>query len=137
MADAFADSYSATTLGTAAGAFVAKKAVEAQTRTSILVARVPIAPLACLLLSNLALVVLGIVLTGVAFITLRNGDVCEVQSHFSISALVATHFEAKKAREGAKSVDDMFEESRGVRGPRVGIIRTAEGGWTYGSWQPA
>jgi hypothetical protein len=137
MANAFANSYSPTALGTAAGAFIAKKAVEAQSRTDILVARVPIAPLACLLLSNLALVVLGLILLILALFALGSSDVREVQSRLSIQALVATQFEGLRARQGAKDVNDMFEESRGVVGLRVGIIRAAGGGWTYGAWQPA
>jgi hypothetical protein len=98
MADSFGNSYLVTALGAASGTFVATSAVEAQSRTDILVARVPVAALGCLLISNLALVVLGIILTVFAFIALRKKDVGEIQSRLIIPVIVATQFEGARAR---------------------------------------
>jgi hypothetical protein len=133
VADQFALAYSQTALGAASGAFTPQPAIESQLRTDILVARVPKAPLVCLLLSNLLLAALGIVLTIIAFFAVR-GETGEVQARLSIPALVAAQFEGNGARGGVESVEDLFEERKGVRGPRIGVTRTAEGEWTFGTW---
>lgn len=136
IADQFALAYSQTALGAASSAFTPQPAIESQLRTDMLVARVPKAPLVCLLLSNLLLATLGIVLTIIAFFAVR-GETGEVQARLSIPALVAAQFEGNRVREGVESVEDLFEERKGVRGPRIGVTRTAEGEWTFGTWRPA
>jgi hypothetical protein len=135
MADQFALAYSQTALGAASSAFTLQPAIESQLRTDMLVARVPKAPLVCLLLSNLLLAALGIVLTIIAFFAVR-GETGEVQARLSIPALVAAQFEGKRARDRVESVEDLFEERRGGRGPRIGFIRTVEGVWTFETWRP-
>jgi len=99
------------------------------------VARVPIAPLAVLIFSNLSFVVLGVVLTIVAVVAVMKGDTREIQARMGISGLVAAQFEGDRAREPVESVEDLFKENRGVEGPRVGVVRTEEGGWMFGSWR--
>jgi len=136
VADQFALAYSQTALGAASGAFTPQPAIESQLRTDMLVARVPKAPLVCLLLSNLLLAALGIVLTIIAFFAVR-GETGELQARLSIPALVAAQFEENRAQEGVESVEDLFDKRKGVRGPRIGVIRAAEGAWTFGTWQPA
>jgi hypothetical protein len=58
-----ATAYSQVALGASSGAMVNSPAVEAQQRRNLLVARVPKAPLFCLIIANLSLVILGFALT--------------------------------------------------------------------------
>jgi hypothetical protein len=135
VADRFALSYSQTALAVAIGAFTPQPPIESQLRNDILVARVPIAPLAVLIFSNLAFVVLGVVLTIIAVVAMVKGDTQEVQARMSIAGLVAAQFEGNRAREQVESVENLFEENHGVEGPRVRTLRTEEGGWVFGSWR--
>jgi hypothetical protein len=130
IADQFALSYSQTALAVASGAFEPRPALASQTRRNILVARVPIAPLACLVAANLLLAVLGIVLAVVALVSCC-GNTREVQARLSIAAVVATLFEGPRVRAPVVQVEDMFEEKHGEPGPRVGFSRTSEGGWVF------
>lgn len=135
FADQVAIAYSRIALSVAAGAFTPQPAAEAQLRRDMLVARVPKAPLASLLVANLLLVVLGIGLTVSALLASR-GDTGEVQARLGITGLVASCFEGARARDGSRSVEAMFEENSGRNGPRMGISRTAEGGWAFSAWRP-
>jgi hypothetical protein len=117
MADRFALSYSQTALAVAVGAFNPSPAVDSQLRSTILVTRVPKAPLACLIIANIPLVVLGIVLAVWAFWTIR-GDTSEVQSRMSVPALIATQFESSRSEGPVESIDGLFNERHIVRGPR-------------------
>lgn len=136
IADKVAVAYSRVALSVAANAFVPAPAIDSQLRKDMLVTRVPKAPLAALLLANLVLAGLGFGLTFVALIAAR-GEAGEVQARWSITGLVADRFEGLRAKEDAESVDALFEEYNGERGPKVGIIRNEEGGWSYGVWKPA
>jgi hypothetical protein len=135
VADRFALSYSQTALAVAIGAFTPQPPIESQMREDILVARVPIAPLAVLIFSNLSFVVLGVVLTIIAAVAAMKGNTRDVQARMSISGLVAAQFEGDRAREQVASVEDLFKENQGEEGPRVGVDRTEEGGWLFGSWR--
>ncbi|CAH0046466.1 unnamed protein product [Clonostachys solani] len=132
VADKFAVIYSQIALAAAGGAFIPMPAVEAQLRSSILVAKVPKAPLACLLLANLLLVLLGIILTIFAFLALT-GDVGDLQARLSIDALVAAHFETNWDGNNVGHIDDMFEERKGSDGPRVRAERIYRG-WRLASY---
>lgn len=88
---------------------VPEQAPESPRRDSILVAEVSRAPLLSLVAAKLLLVVSGIVLTAITFISPR-GETGEVQARPIIPALVAAHFEGSKTRESVKSVEDMFEK---------------------------
>jgi len=135
VADEFALSYSQAALGVASPAFDPKPAIESQLRENLLVASVPKAPLACLVLANLLLAVLGIILTVLALLASR-GDTAEIQSRLSIPALVAAQFEGDWASQPVEQVEDMFKERHGVVGTRIGFINSAQGGWIFGSWRP-
>ncbi|KPI35252.1 uncharacterized protein AB675_3758 [Cyphellophora attinorum] len=127
ISDQFALSYSQTALAVASGAFEPRLALEAQSRENMLVARVPKAPLTCLLVANVSLVVLGIILAIVAISC--SHDANEVQARLGIPALVATLFEEARIRAPVQKVDDMFEESRGQQSARVGFVRSHHGAW--------
>lgn len=130
VADKFAYTYSQTALAAIGGALVPGPAVEAQLRSSMLVAEVPKIPLACLLLANLLLVLLGILLTIVAFFALSD-DVGDVQARLSIAALVAPLLEPTRGEDAVEQIDQQFQELNGIDGPRVGIERTALGGLRF------
>jgi hypothetical protein len=134
ISDQFALSYSETALAVASGAFEPRAATESQLRTHILVARVPKAPLGFLVLMNLLLAVLGIVLAIIAWKSLQYCDTGEIQARLSIPAMVASHFEYTRVRAPVEKVEDMFEESHGELGPRIGFLKTAEGAWVFNTW---
>jgi hypothetical protein len=136
IADKVANAYSRVALSVAANAFLPAPALNSQLRRDILVSRVPKGPLAALLFANLLLAALGIVLTVFALFA-ADDETREVGARFSIPGLVADRFEGLRARQSVKSVKELFEEFDGDRGPKIGIIRNEEGGWSYGMWQPA
>jgi hypothetical protein len=135
IADQFALAYSQTAIAVASGAFQPRAASASQVREQILVARVPKAPLFALIAANLLLVLLGVILTVVALVAVR-GNTGEAQGRLNIPMLVATMFEGR-VRWPAKEVEEMFHERHGEQGPRVGFVRTTEGGWMFQSWIPS
>ncbi|KAH8594547.1 hypothetical protein B0O99DRAFT_742052 [Bisporella sp. PMI_857] len=134
ISDAFALSYSQTALAAASGAFEPRDALEMQSRNEILVARVPKAPLMALVIANLLLVLLGIILTIIALLVVQ-GETGEVQARLSIPAVMAAYLEGDRVRVPVKDVEDMFEERRGNGGPRIGLSKSQEGGWSFGIWR--
>ncbi|KAK0127663.1 hypothetical protein ONS96_007184 [Cadophora gregata f. sp. sojae] len=136
IADYFALTYSQIALGVATAAFTPQPAIQAQRRENMLVAKVPIAPLACLLIANLSLALLGIILVVIAAIAAK-GETREVQARLSVVGLVAAHFEGRRAERGVEKVEDLFEERGGINGsgPRVGVVRTEGGGWGSSIWR--
>lgn len=134
-ADYYAMTYSQVALNVATVAFTPQTAIQAQRRETMLVAKVPIVPLACLLGANLALALLGIVLAVLAVVKSK-GEVREVQARLSVSALVAALFEGRKSEGAVESVEGLFEERGGRGGPRVGLVKSAGGGWKYSVWRP-
>ncbi|UZP36982.1 hypothetical protein NXS19_004798 [Fusarium pseudograminearum] len=134
LANRFAKTYSRTVLGAIGGALLSAPAIEAQTRSSKLVAKVPKGPLACLVVANLLLVLLGLILTVLAFLAL-SGDVGDVQARLGITSLVAAHFEADKGEVAVEKIDHLFQERNGGDGPRVGVERSALGGWKFTSYR--
>ncbi|KID83517.1 hypothetical protein MGU_09187 [Metarhizium guizhouense ARSEF 977] len=128
IAGKFANAYSEVALAASVAALEPGPAVEAQLRSSMIVAKVPKAPLGCLVAANLLLAVLGILLTIIALLVLNN-DVGDVKARLGIPALVATHFETNGGDEPVKNIEDMFEEFDGRAGPRVVAAKTALGCW--------
>ncbi|KAI3317140.1 hypothetical protein HD806DRAFT_551106 [Xylariaceae sp. AK1471] len=120
IADNFAREYSLAALSLGGGAMTPSLAMEAQFRTEILVARVPLAPLYALVASNLLLLILGLVLTVWAIGTAR-GDVSEVQARLGVVGL-----------RPVRHVEDIFGEKSGLGARKVGIFKTPLGGWVLG-----
>jgi hypothetical protein len=127
IADKFALAYSQYALAATAAVFEPRDAMVPQKREQIQVAMVPKTALRVLIAANLLLVIFGVVLSALALIALR-GDTGEVQARLSIHALVAAAFEAR-AGKPVKEVEDFFEEKHGEQGPRLGFVRTMDGGW--------
>ncbi|KAH9218649.1 hypothetical protein DL95DRAFT_405681 [Leptodontidium sp. 2 PMI_412] len=132
VADYFALTYSQIALGIASAAFTPQAAIQAQRRETMLVAKVPIVPLAFLLIANISLALLGIVLLVFASVAAR-GETREVQARLSVAGLVAAHFEGRRAERAVEKVEDLFEEREGVggSGSRVGIVKIESGGWGF------
>lgn len=128
IADKYALAYARNTLGATALAFEPRNASASQQREQIQVAMVPKTPLCVLIAANLLLVVFGLVLSSLALIALK-GDTGEMQARLSIHALVAASFEAI-AGKPVEEVEDFFEEKHSEQGPRLGFVRTMDGGWT-------
>jgi hypothetical protein len=128
IADKFAVAYSRIVLAGTAAAFEPRDAIASQKRGQIQVAMVPKTPLYVLIAASLLLVAFGIVLSVLALIALK-GDIGEVQARLSIHALVAAAYEAR-AGKPVREVEELFEEKHGERGPRLGFVRTMDGGWT-------
>lgn len=129
--------YSRVALSMAVAAFDPSAPIEKQSRETSLVARVPKAPLAALLLGNLLMALLGVVLTVIALVAVHgNNDIREVQARLGISGLVADRFEGDAARVPVETVEDLFVEKSGRKDARVGIMRSNEGGYSWGAWNP-
>lgn len=132
IADYFASQYSLSALSLGGSATTPSLATEAQLRTQMLVARVPLAPLGALVASNLLLVVLGLALTVWALGTAR-GDVREVQARLGVVGLVGSYFEGETAQRPVRHAEDIFGEKSGLTERKVGIFKTPLGGWVLGA----
>ncbi|KAI9663649.1 MAG: hypothetical protein M1821_007139 [Bathelium mastoideum] len=132
MADKLAYAFSQTFLAIVTSALNLDQAVEVQQRTTSLVTRIEKAPLFTLVGANLLIVLLGIVFGVIALVN-SAGEVREVQARLSIVGLIADHFEGKKAKEGTKNLEDLFEERDGQASGRVVIQTSDRGGYEYQS----
>jgi uncharacterized membrane protein len=130
LADKMALSYSKAALSIAAQSFKQAPTEYAQQRTSLLVARVSVAPLFALVGANLLFVVAGIVLLVIALI-FRTTEVREAQARLSITGVVAHAFENRHSSQLVKEVEELFEENEGRSSVRVGIERARAGGYVY------
>ncbi|KAK4071721.1 uncharacterized protein Triagg1_5959 [Trichoderma aggressivum f. europaeum] len=130
LSDKFSSTYSQSILASAGAALEPRPAEVAQRRSSILVAAVPVAPLVCLLVANVLVVLLAVVLTVGALMEVAKSDqVGDVQTTLSIEALVAAHFETRGKKPGVRKTEDLFAEYQGGGGPRVKVEKTSEEGW--------
>jgi len=136
IAESFGFAYSQAALAVAAAGTVPQAPLEVQKRVQVLAARVPKMPLGFLVASNLLLVLLGVVLTGVAAVAARRAEVGEVQARLGISAVAAERFEWHRTCGPVRDVEDFFSERSGtVGGPRVTAVRNETGGWNFGTVQ--
>jgi hypothetical protein len=136
VAELFAQAYGRVSMAGAAGALQSTPGLEAQARSTIIAARVPYAPLIALVVANLLLVILGVILSALAVFS-ASGDAAEAQARLSVQAIVAQAFESDRARRGVESVDAMYDEYEGIKSQKVGVIKTEDGGWAFGSWRVA
>ena len=130
LANQFAMGYSKVALSIGASSILRTPATAAQVRSSILVAKVPKAPLLLLLIVNLAFVVMGFVLAIMAARTSQEAH--EVQSRFTIAGIVANMFEGEKAGRATGAVERLFGEYwEGSNTNKVGVDRTSKGGYVF------
>lgn len=109
FAEKVALALSKATIALGADALGAQPALAAQDRETLLVARIPVAPLVAMVAVCLLYVVCGLVLTGIAAWSARY-EVRDVQARLSIAGLVADRFEEPGLRSDANCVEEMFAE---------------------------
>ncbi|PMD22228.1 hypothetical protein NA56DRAFT_702582 [Hyaloscypha hepaticicola] len=102
---------------------------------STLVARVPKAPLAVLVLLSLLYAAVGILLACMA-LRARPSVSNNIQGRLSVAGLAAKCFEGEERSEGpTKEIQDLFGENevgaRDQEGPKVAIVASGRGGWKY------
>ncbi|RAL00752.1 uncharacterized protein BO80DRAFT_502163 [Aspergillus ibericus CBS 121593] len=135
FADQLAAEFNRVIMALGAGALEARPAFAVQQRESLLVSRVPMAPLFTLVAVNFLYVICGLVFAGFAFRAARR-EVPDIHARFGISGLVADRFENPGSRHNTNSVDEMFEEYAGQPSRRVAIEQGEEGGvYTYKTWE--
>ncbi|KAK4580540.1 hypothetical protein LTR86_000743 [Recurvomyces mirabilis] len=135
LADKLSLSYSKAALSFFAQTINAFLATQAQERTSVLVARIEVAPLYALVVTDMLYVVAGIGLI-IAALKMSSADIRQLQSRLGITALVADRFETEHKLQPVKEVEDMFEECKGLRSRHIGIVRSEERGWSYAVTTP-
>ncbi|KAH7086978.1 hypothetical protein FB567DRAFT_549402 [Paraphoma chrysanthemicola] len=108
---------------------VPENSIHAQKRISKVIARVPVASLWLLVLSNLAFAVLAVIIAGIAF-KAANDDVNQVYLRPGVSSLVAALFEPDAAFKMVDDESKLFQENmeEAVAQTAVSIEKTAAGG---------
>lgn len=136
LADMFSLSFSKIALSVGAGSLHTAPALAAKLRQSLLVAKVPKAPLFLLVVCNFAFVVVGIILAVAA--TMSSPEAREVQSRLSIAGVVAYMFDGETARAAdmehsvAGRPEKLFAEHyEGDMTKRIGIGRGDVGGFEF------
>ena len=144
MADIFGKELSRVLVATISGALQPAAAVEARSWSTIIVSRVPKAPLFVLIATILILVFYGVVLTVFALVAAaRVQEVEEVRARLSLQHLVAERIDPAGAAQPVGDLDDEFEEHKQPFMPlrRIGVGRQvnangAAGGWELKIWTP-
>ncbi|PYI10965.1 hypothetical protein BO78DRAFT_333913 [Aspergillus sclerotiicarbonarius CBS 121057] len=135
FADKISQTFSRVIMAIGADALESRPAFAAQQRETLLVSRVPMAPLFTLVAVNFLYVICGLIFAGFAFHTARHATIPDIHARFGISGLVADRFEEPGERKNTQSVDHMFEEYAGHPSRRVAIEQGEEGGvYTFKTW---
>lgn len=131
FADTFAGVFEQVSLGMSVAAYVNHTNLEEQVRSSILVARVPKAPLFTLIAFNFLFVLFGLVAFTLALKS-QPRLARDVQARLSVIGLVANQFEGERAGTRVSKMEDLFGEHVGVeQKSRVSLVRTDQNGWEY------
>jgi hypothetical protein len=129
--DTWSSTFNVVTLGLSTGAFDTQLTLEEQTRTNLLVARVPKAPLFALIAFNVLFVLYGLAVFVFAMFS-HPQDTSNVQARLSLAGLAASKFEGNRAERPVKALDEMFLESEeSTEELRVAVAKTELGGWAY------
>jgi len=131
MVDKWAAEYDRVAVSMAATALDAAPADAAQFRDDVLVTKVPLAPLACLLVANLLYTFVGAVLLVMAVAAGRDAEAHEVVSRLTVAGLVADRFEDQKARVAVEKPEEMFQELSDGAAYKIAVAGTQEGGHAY------
>ena len=134
LADNYGRIFEQIVLAYTATGWAEKPNTQMQLRETMLVARIPKAPLFLLITLCLLYVALGVVLgTVVGFSDPAASR--DVQARLSVFGLMASRFETgENASAPGTTVEDMFEERKGeLLSPRVAMVRSEDGGWVYRS----
>lgn len=134
MAEKWSTGFSQIAMALAVGMVSPRQNLQEQSRTSMLVARVPKAPLFTLIGLNLLYALLGILLMLYTLCFAKPSETRDVQARLSLSGLAYFCFEDEgRTRAPVEKVERLFEERAGGQGvcQKVGMVRTEEGGWKY------
>lgn len=130
LADHFAIAYSKIALSLAAGSVTRVPVSIVESESTLLLAKVPKAPLLLLIIVNLIFVVLGLVLAVLAGRT--SPEAYEIQTRFSVAGIVAAKFERTRNVKVAGAAEKLFEECyEGKTAKRVGLERCRGGAFEF------
>jgi hypothetical protein len=130
LAASWAKEFSRISMSLSAGVITPRENLQEQHRSTILLAKVPKAPLFLLLLLNCLYAIIGFILAGLAFKAVGEHGTKDVQLRLSVAGLVGLLFERSKALQPIGKIEDMFREWNDLHGhgTKVGVEKTAEGG---------
>jgi hypothetical protein len=131
MADNWAVEYSRVAVSLGVAALQGRPADASEYRVPVLLSRIPMAPLASLLVANFLYCVAGVVLACMAIMAVRDGETKEVLERATIIGMVAAYFGAEAAQGLVKDMNDTYVELSHGDMRRVGIVPAAHGGYTY------
>jgi len=127
LADSFANSYSSRIMAVIGPFLSARSNLQEQTRTPLLVAKVPKIPLAILIAGCCCYIIFGVFSAAFAYRALRTVDVRDIAFRFSLPALGLHAFRDVSVERDAAKVDkgsghSVFDEER-IKGEtvRVGV----------------
>ncbi|KAH8750642.1 hypothetical protein BGZ57DRAFT_967313 [Hyaloscypha finlandica] len=133
--DTWATGFSSMALALSSGIMSPRVTVKEQTAISMLVARIPKAPLAVLVFLTLLYASVGILLACMAAQG-GTGEAKIVQGYFSVTGLAAKCFENEDRCEApVREVEELFAEkevgARDQRCSKVSLVASRRGGWKY------
>lgn len=129
LGNGFATVFGETLMGLAAGQMSNRTALEQQTRSTKIVAKVNKVSLWTLVGLNFAYAGLGIVFALIALFTTREGH-RDVQVKLSAPGLVAELFEESYTGKPVDSTEKLFRKYDGLSSAKIGFTRTNAGGWS-------
>lgn len=130
IAQTWSTKFSETALASAAGVLERRAVSIETTRTTLLVAVIPKAPLYLLLVCDFLYAILGITLAGLALQAASSReDVEDVQVRLTVPVLAAEALGEPHVTGYLKSATDMFGELKGKEPKRVGVKRTNGSSW--------
>lgn len=131
VANKWATLFSQIALGLSAGVMSSRTNLQEQTRTEILVARIPKVPLFTLIGLNLLYATVGLALALYAMCVSRPHAARDAQARLSVAGLAARFEEPNLSQRPVAKVEDLFAEREGKECERIGLVQTQEGGWRY------
>jgi hypothetical protein len=130
LLDTVGPAFSQTAAAFATGGMSPRDNIKEQTRSLLIAARVPKAPLYLIVILGLLYALLGVVLTVIALCITWDG-VHDTVVKMGISGLVAERFEQARLGKPAEEIEELFEEWGGKGSGRVSVHKDALGGWVF------
>lgn len=128
--DPIASAFSELAATFATGGMSPRDNIEDQTRHSLIVARVPKAPLYTIVILGFFYALLGVALTVIALYMSGDG-VHDAVAKTSIEGLIAERFEQARRGGPVEKIGELFEEWDGKGSGRVGVHKGEFGGWEF------
>ncbi|KAH6975674.1 hypothetical protein EDB80DRAFT_594756 [Ilyonectria destructans] len=132
MLDTWAPEFDRAAIAMGVTALQGSTATTSHFRDPAIVARIPLAPFACLLLANMLFAVSGAVLAMMAVRAGQDPETQEVAERMTAVGVIANYFEKpQQARGLVEKPEMMFEELTQGHGPKVAVERAEQGGYTF------